>query len=138
MLAEKKLTPEEQDAEKLKLLNDLENEYRAFQGGDELLPFPEKAYNVMIKLTEYFNRKKSSLPIEEQRRLADLMKMMSDNPKAVKTWLAIAWVKISSMYSKIDQQIDAFNNFLDVLDNHTIEQLRSKKVLEFVRSKDKK
>jgi len=138
MLAEKKLSPEEQDAEKLKLLNDLENEYRAFQGGDELVPFPEKAYNVMIKLTEYFNRKKSSLPIEEQRRLADLMKMMSDNPKAAKTWLAIAWVKISSMYSKIDQQIDAFNNFLDVLDNHTIEQLRSKKVLEFVRSKDNK
>ncbi len=138
MLAEKKLTPEEQDAEKLKLLNDLENEYRAFKGGDESVPFPERAYEVMKKLAEYFNRKKSSLPAEEQKRLADLMKNMLDNPRAAKTWLAIAWIRISSMYNKVDQQIDAFNNFLDVLDNHTIEQLRSKKVLEFVRSKDKK
>ncbi len=118
----KKSTLAEQDQESKKLLDDLETEYKVFQ--EKGVEFPKYAHQKMIELAKYFTAKAYGIPAEEQKRLKELLEKSADNPHMMRLSMALVWSRITKVYTVADQQIDALNNFLDVLDNNTIQKLR--------------
>ncbi|HWR59444.1 MAG TPA: hypothetical protein VN328_11205, partial [Thermodesulfovibrionales bacterium] len=121
---------QEKDAEKRKLLDELENEFKAFSEGN--VEFPPKAKSVMIELATYFKNKGLAFKLspEEQKRIAELLKRLTDNPKASRTWTAMIWQHVQTLHAGADTAINEMNNLLDVLDNHTIEKLRMTEGIE--------
>ncbi len=132
--AESMKTLAEQDAEKKRLLDDLENEFKAFSGGEEAVPFPPKAREVMLQLAEYFKSKAFKLPAAEQKRLKELIEKAADNPEMTKIVFAMVQEAAMRAYQKSAETIGAINNFLDTLDNKTIESLRSTGIIELERT----
>jgi tetratricopeptide (TPR) repeat protein len=116
-------TPSEKDAERKKLLDVLEETYDAYrrQGVD----YPPKAYETMVDLAKHFKKRAIHIPIAEQRRLAELLEKAADNPNMSEMMLALIWEKTGQYYDAVNDQIDAFNDIMDVLDKATVDKIRA-------------
>ena len=129
LLAEKAGTAAESDAAKKKLLEDLQNEMKAFE--ESGIPFPEGAKQTALKLADYFSKKGSKLPAHEQERLKEFMeKVAAQKPDCARITLASVYQEAMRLYGKADKAIDAVNGYLDVLDNNTIQKLRDSRIIE--------
>lgn len=115
-------TPSEKDAERKKLLDVLEETYDAYrrQGVD----YPPKAYETMVDLAKHFKKRAVHIPIAEQKRLAELLEKAADNPNMSEMMLALIWEKTGQYYDAVNDQIDAFNDIMDVLDKATVDKIR--------------
>jgi tetratricopeptide (TPR) repeat protein len=116
-------TPSEKDVERKKLLDVLEETYDAYrrQGVD----YPPRAYETMVDLARHFKKRAIHIPIAEQRRLAELLEKAADNPNMSEMMLALIWEKTGQYYDAVNDQIDAFNDIMDVLDKATVDKIRA-------------
>ncbi len=116
-------TPSEKDAERKKLLDVLEETYDAYRKNG--VDYPPRAYETMVDLAKHFKKRAIHIPIAEQRRLAELLEKAADNPNMSEMMLALIWEKTGQYYDTVNDQIDAFNDFMDVLDKGTVEKIRA-------------
>lgn len=89
------------------------------------MDYPPKAYETMVDLAKHFKKRAIHIPIAEQRRLAELLEKAADNPNMSEMMLALIWEKTGQYYDAVNDQIDAFNDIMDVLDKATVDKIRS-------------
>jgi tetratricopeptide (TPR) repeat protein len=112
----------EADEERKRFLSDLTEEYDVFKHVG--IEFPKAALDAMSKLQDYFKNKLVTLPAEEQEKLKELLEKAAENPNMARMLLAMVQERIRFYYKNPKQIIPAFNNFLDTLDNKTVEKIR--------------
>jgi hypothetical protein len=122
LISEGNKSKQERDAERKQLLDDLQNEFKVFE--EVGVPFPEAARAKMVELQNYFKRTFVLSP-EEMKKIDDIMKRAAENPNMLKLYAASVWEKLTKLYKTADEAIDGFNEMLDVLDNATVQKLRS-------------
>ena len=122
LIGEGNKTRQERDAERKQLLDDLQNEYKVFE--ESGVPFPEAARAKMTELQSYFKRT-FALPPEEMKKIDEFLKRAADNPNMLKIYTASVWEKMVKLHKTTDEAIDGFNNLLDVMDNATVQKLRT-------------
>jgi hypothetical protein len=120
---------QEADIERKRFLDDLTTEYGAFKRHG--VPFPEEALAALKELSSYFERRMSRLPESEQKKLKELLDRARDNPEMTKIAFAIVQEAVKKVFTDPVGAMGALNNFLDTLDNKTIESLRTTGVIEW-------
>ncbi|HWR57343.1 MAG TPA: hypothetical protein VN328_00525, partial [Thermodesulfovibrionales bacterium] len=125
---ESKKNRAEADAERKRLLEDLTTESEEFK--KQGVEFPKAAHDAMTTLTEYFKKNLASLPPAEQKKLKELMEKAVENPDMTKIIIAMVRERIQHYYKNPGEILPAFNNFLDTLDNVTLEKIRATGVVE--------
>jgi len=127
---------EEAENMRKQLLDDLVNEHDAFKHDviehpNTSLEFPKVALDAMNELKDYFLKKLPALPEAEQKKLRELLEKAADNPNSLKIFFLIARERISHYVKNPSHIIPALNNFLDTMDNVTLEKIRNGDVAEF-------
>lgn len=116
-------TPAEKDGERRKLLSELEETFRAYV--EKGVDFPPKAHETMIALADSLKVTVLNIPASELERMKRYLDLAAEKPGSLDLALGMAWSLFEGAYSTADGAIDAFNNWIDYLDNHTVARLRA-------------
>ena len=127
-VAKGKSTIAEQDKVLKEMLDILEEEYKAFSDEGMEDKFPDKALNEMHELAKYFNENNIKISPAEQKKIKELLEKISDNPKAANTWMGILYQHALKVYGSVDKAIDFVNKGLDILDDNSVQKIRSSMV----------
>ena len=113
----------ERDGERAKLLADLEETYKAY--AEKGVEFPPKAHETMIALAETLRRPVLRVPAEELQKMKGMLDMAAEKQVSFEFTLGIVWEKMGTYYDNVDARVDAFNQFVDYLDNNSVARLRA-------------
>ncbi len=116
-------TPAEKDGERRKLLSELEETFKAYV--EKGVDFPPKAHETMIALADALKVTVLNIPASELERMKRYLDLAAEKPGSLDLALGMAWRLFEGAYTTADGAIDAFNNWFDYLDNHTVARLRA-------------
>lgn len=113
----------EKDAERSKLLADLEETYKAYV--EKGVDYPPKAHETMIALAEALKRTALRVPAAEVEKMKRLLDMSAEKPASFDMAVGIVWERLGTYYDQANARVDAFNNLIDYLDNNSVARLRA-------------
>lgn len=113
----------EKDAERSKLLADLEETYKAYV--EKGVDYPPKAHETMIALAESLKRTALKIPAAEVEKMKRLLDMSAEKPASFDMAVGIVWERLGTYYDQANARVDAFNNIIDYLDNNSVARLRA-------------
>lgn len=116
-------TPAEKDGERRKLLSELEETFKAYV--EKGVDFPPKAHETMIALADALKVTVLNIPASELERMKRYLDLAAEKPGSLDLAVGMAWHLFEGAYTTADGAIDAFNNWIDFLDNHTVARLRA-------------
>lgn len=117
------LAEAEKNAERTKLLVDLEETYKAYV--EKGVDYPPKAHETMIALAESLKRTALRVPSAEVEKMKRLLDMSAEKPASFDMAVGIVWERLGTYYDNANARVDAFNNLIDYLDNNSVARLRA-------------
>ncbi|MDO9581504.1 MAG: hypothetical protein Q7J24_00130 [Desulfomicrobium sp.] len=117
------LAEAEKNAERSKLLVDLEETYKAYV--EKGVDYPPKAHETMISLAESLKRTALRVPSAEVEKMKRLLDMSAEKPASFDMAVGIVWERLGTYYDNANARVDAFNNLIDYLDNNSVARLRA-------------
>jgi hypothetical protein len=118
--------PEEQQAARDKLLEDLETEYRVFE--HEGVAYPDLAMETLKELRA--RKGVIRIAIDDLKKMARALEQAVDRPDSARFMAGIVWEGLRAGHANVNDAVDGLNKVVDFMDNSTVEKLRAYEIIK--------